>query len=256
MQVGCAQGTHAARAGQLGRGCIAPVASGARWSHARGWHVGTGRVGLEPTTYGLTLPLRLSPPRRATCAPHVRGLDSVFTCARGSCRLPAAVRWRPSSLYTFRAPRSTAWLGVGISHRSPMLSAFTRTVSDAVLHGFTKSVALPVELPAPRSQRYRVPSPITMIAAPDARRPGASMHPACVRSAPWRPDGGRPGLPGELGRDDYWPAIVLPFAALAVVLPGVGAFSLLVSITNVTRRFCSAPGSSCDALGTSSRVLP
>ncbi len=87
-------------------------------------------------------PLRLSPPRTHP-ASRVRGPDSVFTCAsRGqvapveSLHLPGAIHGCP------------AWLGVGISHRSPMLSAFTHAVSGAVLQIVSKSAALPVELPA------------------------------------------------------------------------------------------------------------
>ncbi len=90
----------------------------------------------------INTPLRLSPPRTHR-APRVRGPDSVFTCASRGQVAPVESLHLPGFARDF-----PAWLGVGISHRSPTLSAFTRAVSSAVLQFFSKSAALPVELPA------------------------------------------------------------------------------------------------------------
>jgi hypothetical protein len=83
------------------------------------------RVGLEPTTYGLT------------CHFGFRRLPSLLTYDSGrqfvvwTVPLPSPaqqlpmVRHPPSSLYTFHANYDMAWLGVGSSKRSPTLTGFT-----------------------------------------------------------------------------------------------------------------------------------
>jgi hypothetical protein len=86
-----------------------------------------GRVGLEPTTCGLTHHFGFRRRALLVLTARVRGPDSAFTCARSGQVAPV------ESLHLPSTPWCLAWLGVGILLRSPNLSAFTRTVSDAVL---------------------------------------------------------------------------------------------------------------------------
>ena len=209
-----------------------------------------GRVGLEPTTCGLTHHFGF---RRRTGNRVPRRSWSGLCLHLRLSRSGGARRVSTPSGSRTRLP---AWLGVGISHRSPMLSAFTRAVSGAVLQLLSKSAALPVELPA--RGRLSAPEKVELLKV-ESRRYGA-----CLPSDP----------PSRFHQATgaAWmaaPVVVRPLSAFYFPLPNepqasyvvglaaaVVALSLLVSITNVTRRFCSAPGSSRDALGTTSRVLP
>ncbi len=134
----------------------------------------------------INTPLRLSPPRRQR-APRVRGPDSVFTCASRGQVAPVESLHLPGFAHGF-----PAWLGVGISHRSPTLSAFTRAVSSAVLQFFSKSAALPVELPA--RGRLSAPEKVELLKV-ESRRERCSVPPSLGHPVPEWNRGGLVGRP-------------------------------------------------------------
>jgi hypothetical protein len=91
------------------------------------------RVGIEPTTCGLTYHLGFRRPRPGDGRP-MRGSWSGLSLCLHQRRRALGVRHPPSSLYTFRPHPDTvaAWLGVGIA-AFPDFDGIRRAISGTVL---------------------------------------------------------------------------------------------------------------------------